>query len=1039
MDKSSKSIVDSRQELMISPITHGNPTLRTAHFLKPSNFQAIPTLSPLPLPSLPPRFDPANCPLTVKLNGWKNPPKNWKEWVHQMASLHAPIWKKTGIYEAILNSTYRFNKHDGLILAVADKWCPDTNSFVFPWGEATVTLEDMLIAGYSVLGSPVFEPLETEESKGIEELLIRERREIYRSPVKKALQCTWLKIFMDSGSEIEHEAFLSLWLSRFVLPTSNDVICECVFPIAIHLARGTRIALAPAVLSTIYRDLTLLKQKIVSLTTLDAENDQKLVATTYAPFQLVLVWVWERFLNLSPKPNLLKIGEPRFARWNKLTCNPENVRLVLDSSNESFNWRPYTKIVENWDMPKFYGEKEMWISPDSDMDEEMLSLVMCLRVSELVGLETECIEQYLPQRVARQFGFDQDIPGFVAQCSATCENAWDSYITPVTGMECYIPSRLFEGDVTTRYLEWWNHSDSASVQHQEKTSEMTPEVPKGKEEGRENFSSSQISLKSLKRKRAAGELNVSKVSAKSLRRTKKGESSKIPAAGELNELKVSAQSSEGIIKGEASKSPIRKKAAGKLNASKVSAKGSKIMKKGEASNSPKIRKKAAGELKGERKVSAKSSEKMKKGETSHSPTRKKATGEFKEARVSANSPKRTTEGEATISSLEKVEADAEHINPCLPSESSESLHQFVKRKISASDEASFPHVNQAKQSKISTESSVIKNKETNEPAISSVIEINKLVAPPGFPPKNDTVKAGDPTSDENITIAEIMKCNKQCPGGKNTAGKLDSNFSPVAADELAKTSEISISGESESIENGKDGDSKTASSQSQRYSSSPSDNESLRGFYEEILKQSEACESKETRSNGNVSDISHQSQSYLFANEMSLYVLDPAAPKEELKHSKAGGSQDDTGSKAADAVQLRGLHSHAESEPRKVLETVMLSEATEYLENVDHGDSISSANNKALKVEEPATSMEKVDLSKAAEKGQEIEIESAPRQSDQSESHSSSIEGNESPKISEVAEKVVLTETGSNEYSIDEPKVMMLEDGIEKLGKIMAA
>jgi hypothetical protein len=38
-----------------------------------------------------------------------------------------------------------------------------------------------------------------------------------------------------------------------------------MFPIAIHLARGNPIALAPIVLASIYRDLTLFKKTIVDL------------------------------------------------------------------------------------------------------------------------------------------------------------------------------------------------------------------------------------------------------------------------------------------------------------------------------------------------------------------------------------------------------------------------------------------------------------------------------------------------------------------------------------------------------------------------------------------------------------------------------------------------------------------------------------------------------------------------------------------------------------------------------------------------------
>ncbi|WCJ32889.1 Aminotransferase-like plant mobile domain family protein [Euphorbia peplus] len=465
MEKSvDATIVESIKDLMISPTANLNakPILRTAYFLKPSlSLNDQPSISELPsslsFPSLPPTFDPKKWPLIVNFHGWRNPSKNWKEWVQKMASLHADTWKKSGIFEAIFNSTYELHTHSDLILGVAERWLPDTNSFVFPWGEATVTLEDMLVAGYSVLGSPVVEPLDTEESKAVRESLVRERKKIIQTRARKACQATWLKLFMDSGTQIEHEAFLSLWLSRFVLPTSRDVIRECVFPIAIHLARGTRIALAPAVLASIYRDLSLLKQKIVSLTTLDAKTDEKVVATTYAPFQLVLIWVWERFLKLSPKPNLIKAGETRFAQWNNGKCNVKHVRSLLDASKMSFSWRPYTKPLENWRFPKFYREEETWVFSDSDLDDDLLSFVMCLRVSELVGLESKCLQQYLPHRVARQFGFDQDVPDLVVQSSDSSKDAWSHYIRPFGDVKCFIPSCLFEkDDVTAHYSDWWN-------------------------------------------------------------------------------------------------------------------------------------------------------------------------------------------------------------------------------------------------------------------------------------------------------------------------------------------------------------------------------------------------------------------------------------------------------------------------------------------------------------------------------------------------------------------------------------------------------
>ncbi|XWS11206.1 hypothetical protein CRYUN_Cryun38cG0064300 [Craigia yunnanensis] len=198
-----------------------------------------------------------------------------------------------------------------------------------------ITLEDvMILGGYSVLGSPVFIPVETEEMKETWEKLNKARKEIYRGTSK-----------------------------RFVLSSSFDVVVKSVSPIAIHLARGTRIALA--VLANIYRDLSWLKQTIVSSTQLESScNDENvaLAITLWSPLLLVQVWIWERFLDLQPKPNLIENGKPRLALWHGKKCKVKDVRSVLDSAKERFVWCPYVRKITTCDGVKFYGDEAMWIS-----------------------------------------------------------------------------------------------------------------------------------------------------------------------------------------------------------------------------------------------------------------------------------------------------------------------------------------------------------------------------------------------------------------------------------------------------------------------------------------------------------------------------------------------------------------------------------------------------------------------------------------------------------------------------------------------------
>ncbi|XP_030930631.1 uncharacterized protein LOC115956371 [Quercus lobata] len=448
------AIFEEREELMVSP-TGGNPTLRIAHFLKPS----VSSIDELPSPFLsaePTISELENLPLKVHFKSWRRMDENWKMWVASLHSKYQSIWKKSGIYEAIMCSKYSICRHQDLILGLAEKWCPKTNTFIFSWGEATVTLEDMMaLGGYSVLGDSVLSPLVTKEMEEIHEILLEANRRVSLSFT--ASQHKWLEHFMGSGSKLEHEAFLSYWLSKFVFPLCEYRIERQNFPIAILLARGTRIALAPAVLSSIYSDLGLLKEKLVASTKLDTEE----VLNLSAPFQLVQLWAWERFPALRPSPISISQCEPRPARWSKLKkVSIENVRLAIDTAGESFQWRPYAIAANhNWLYPKFYEEKEQWVSVDAALDKELESFALCLRVCELLGLH--CIQQYLPHRVAMQFGIDQDLPGHVARYNMSPGIAWSHYNRSIGDSKLYRPPRLFEADVTMRYFEWWKQSMSA--------------------------------------------------------------------------------------------------------------------------------------------------------------------------------------------------------------------------------------------------------------------------------------------------------------------------------------------------------------------------------------------------------------------------------------------------------------------------------------------------------------------------------------------------------------------------------------------------
>ncbi|KAI6690535.1 hypothetical protein NL676_027363 [Syzygium grande] len=452
-------VVEERKELMLSPNGDADPAPRTGHFLKPSAAEPE-TDPPPPVPTPPP---PESLPISVKLDNWRHPTKRWTAWVDRMESAHEPTWRRAGIYDAIKCSTFSIRKHPGLVLGLAQRWCPGTNTFVFPWGEATITLEDvMVLGGYSVWGSsPVSSHLGSQAKLG------RARSEMTKTPANVADSCKWMEKFRDTGSDVEHEVFLAFWLSRFVFAGSSDVITASVRQMAIGLARGVRIALAPAVLASIYRDLSWLKIVLDGLVPgmKDGNEGKEIYVKVSAPFALVQVWAWERFATtIRPNRREVQPGEPRLGRWHKSKkLNLPNVHSMMGEAGVHFKWRPYSLAVNDLATYAFYGEKENWVSLEEDANAELRSFAHCLMACELPGLDI--VEKYSPHRVAMQFGMDQDMPGRVAPCNQDPEIAWDNYNKSIQGAQLYIPARLYKPCVTARYAEWWaSRSSDRSMQ-----------------------------------------------------------------------------------------------------------------------------------------------------------------------------------------------------------------------------------------------------------------------------------------------------------------------------------------------------------------------------------------------------------------------------------------------------------------------------------------------------------------------------------------------------------------------------------------------
>jgi hypothetical protein len=76
----------------------------------------------------------------------------WVTWVDQLPLKYEQLWRKVGIFEAIMSTKSHIINNPDLVYGVVEKWCSETNTFVFLFGEVTITLEEvMVLGGYPVM------------------------------------------------------------------------------------------------------------------------------------------------------------------------------------------------------------------------------------------------------------------------------------------------------------------------------------------------------------------------------------------------------------------------------------------------------------------------------------------------------------------------------------------------------------------------------------------------------------------------------------------------------------------------------------------------------------------------------------------------------------------------------------------------------------------------------------------------------------------------------------------------------------------------
>ncbi|XP_058218941.1 uncharacterized protein LOC131329670 isoform X2 [Rhododendron vialii] len=343
---------------------------------------------------------------------------NWVLWVKRMTKFVYEDWKKMGIRETIELSQYPLEFNPRLLAAAACFWSKSSNTLILSSGLVSPTILDIVhLTGLPSVGLDV-NALLTPDAYDPPFVLT----------TNKGLSfSTWLDTyFMPRASATpslnEKIAFYLFWICRFLLAVPGFRVTKEYLNLAICLAQGKKLALAPFVLGTLYKGMFTFV-------------DKKIADSCGGPFWIFQAWLYAYFPQIKPKSeNALRAGDDR------KTCRSYAEYLLgfetygEDSSFQRYFAFFYEDKKENWpvftpfsqfeyaskDVKQYFEDKTPpSVSSSTNCAEDKRLFWASILIPRLIPVGfalnstpfRNCsFESYSPCQFARQVGLIQGIP-----------------------------------------------------------------------------------------------------------------------------------------------------------------------------------------------------------------------------------------------------------------------------------------------------------------------------------------------------------------------------------------------------------------------------------------------------------------------------------------------------------------------------------------------------------------------------------------------------------------------------------------------------
>ncbi|CAI0468506.1 unnamed protein product [Linum tenue] len=284
-----------------------------------------------------------------------------------------------------------------LITALVERWRPETSTFHLPFGEVTITLEDVAtLTGLPIDGDPVIVDIPDEEWSAIcVRLLGQTPTELSGGVVRISwLRDEFNRLPANASSETTQQyarAYALSLMGGVLFPDRSGGTVHLQYLLLVEdWQRAGRFAWGAAVLAYLYREMG---RSVLYMT-----QSSSLGGDLGGWVPLLHLWAWERFPQIAPRhietsEPITEDTYPRGARWL-----PANTR---QHGNELYQYK------------LFFDELStiVWC-PYSARDEQFRgSVIRSDTFRAIVPLICfSAVMWHYPDRVLRQFGMLQNVP-----------------------------------------------------------------------------------------------------------------------------------------------------------------------------------------------------------------------------------------------------------------------------------------------------------------------------------------------------------------------------------------------------------------------------------------------------------------------------------------------------------------------------------------------------------------------------------------------------------------------------------------------------